>query len=115
MAEVERVPPTRYRQAIARVLGTYPYGSIQLVIAIDIIVRTAMSNAISEGRDELAEQTCLGTLHGGPPKGVICRRCFDALEAGKLPPEEEEAAGILPKSEQSDIEKQVLDILGADE
>ena len=110
MAEIERVPPTKYRQAIMRVLSSYPPGSIQLITAIDIVVRTAMTNATSEGRDELAEQTCLGTLHPGPPKGVICRRCFDAVESGKLPEEEQEA--LLPAVEEDSIAKQVRDMLG---
>jgi len=117
MAELERVKPTRYRQAIARVMANYPPGSLQLVIALDIIVQTAMNNKSYAQADELAEKSCLGTLHDGPAKGVICKRCYDALESGKLPPDENDEAGAgaglgLPAKDESSIASQVHMLLG---
>lgn len=116
MAEVERPKPTRYRQAIARVISNYPPGSFQLVIALDIVVATAMSNTSYANADELAEKSCLGNLHPGAPKGVICKRCFDAVEAGHLPPDEAEAGAEagprLSSKEESGIEAEVMRMLG---
>jgi hypothetical protein len=106
---------TRYGQAIVAVLGNYPPGSRNLVIALEAVVKTAMSKAAETSQDELAVTTCQG-LHPGVGKGLVCRRCYDALEQSKTnleddtpgPVDAEEAAS------RSAIEDQVRMLLGQD-
>jgi len=93
---------TQYGQAIVRVLQAYPFGSRSLIVALEAVVTTAMGRVVEESRNEIAQNTCRG-LHPGEPSGVICLRCFDAAEAGHMPPDEEEAKGS-PESEKEDSE-----------
>jgi len=105
---------TKYLNAVVRVLNTYQFGSKSLVVALDALIGTAMENTKGENRDEIAESTCLGTLHPtAPASGLICRKCFDAVESGNLPPDED--GGILPKEEEDEIAKQVRAMIGAPE
>jgi hypothetical protein len=111
---------TRYGQAIVRILQTYAPGTPSLYVAIEALVQTAMGNVKQDARDEISNEVCQN-LHDGPAKGLVCKRCFDALEMGKLPPEEEvgipvpgtEAVETTSQAaERSAIEEQVRMLIG---
>lgn len=74
---------TRYGQPILRVLNAYPPQSPQLAMALETLVITAMNNTQGESRDNIALAVCQ-QLHAGPPKGVACASCFEALEQNKV-------------------------------
>lgn len=90
---------TRYGEPIVRVLGTYEKGSRSLIVALETIVKTAMDQVRQDSQDELAATNCLGH-HEGPAHGLVCRRCYDAVEQGKLSPEEQET--VLSQKEQEE-------------
>ena len=102
---------TRYRSAIIRVLNNYQGKS--LVVALDHVVATAVENAKEANVNELAEQVCQN-LHEDAPKGLVCKKCFDALEAGRLPPDEEAVPTVSKEEadEEAIIARQVKMLLG---
>lgn len=73
---------TRYGQAIMRVLAAYPPNSPSQIVALETLLITAMNNTQSESRDQMALSACQ-QLHIGPPKGVACGSCYEALEQNK--------------------------------
>lgn len=102
-----------YIRGIQRVLSTYQFGSRSLIVALEALINTAMDNAEAAKKDELAELSCQG-LHSGPPAGIICKRCFDAVETGQIPEETDlELAPETPseKKERSAIEDSVKHML----
>ena len=106
---------TRYTRAVMRVLANYPPGSRSLVVALEAIIGTAVERTKEENRDELAETVCQN-LHVGPAKGLACGACFDVLETGKMPAEEDmpsPAAATTPaeKAEDDAIQRQVAMLL----
>jgi hypothetical protein len=52
-------------------------------MALETLVITAMNNTQGESRDNIALAVCQ-QLHAGPPKGVACASCFEALEQNKV-------------------------------
>jgi len=108
---------TRYRNNIAKVMANYPPGSTSLLIALDALLGTVIEQTKGRNETELAESTCTGTLHQGAPKGVICRKCYDAIEAGRAP-QDDPAEGLLvgkDKAAEEEIERQVRQMIGAPE
>jgi len=106
---------TKYRNSILKVLANYPPGSASLLVAIDALLGTVIEQTKGRSETELAESTCLGTLHQGAPKGVICRKCYDAVEAGRAP-QDDPAEGPLvgkDKAQEDEIERQVREMIGA--
>ena len=86
---------TKYGMALQKVLMAYPLGSKSLMVALEAIVNTAMERAKEDKLDETAQQFCR-ELHPGPARGLVCKLCFEAMESGKLPPEEAEAPTETP-------------------
>lgn len=105
---------TRYGMAIMKVLAAYPPHSPQLCIALETLVITAMNNTQSESRDNMALTVCQ-QMHVGPPKGVACASCFEALEQGKtILPEEDQMQvpeTASSKAEMESIERMVKGIV----
>lgn len=99
---------SRYGNAIVRIFQAYAPGSPSLYVAVEALVMTAMANVKQEARDEIANDTCQN-MHEGPPKGLICKRCFDALETGRLPPEDTEGAVVVPGSGHGETTSQVAE------
>jgi len=107
---------TRYGAAVGKVLAAYPFGSRSLLVALEALIITAMENTKSEARNEIASDTCQG-LHPGPANGLICRKCYDALEAGRVPEEQvdETPATAEEEEEVSQISKHIKSMLSEDD
>lgn len=99
---------TRYGAAVVRVLNAYKQGSFELVYALESVVLTAMEQTQSDDKDKLAMESCEG-LHDGPASGLICRRCFDVVEAQKMP--DVPAGPIEPSAEEKDIDAHVRKLM----
>ena len=106
-------PLTKYHAALRRVLNEYPPGSPSLLYGIEAVLKTAMENVEQKSKATLANETCQG-MHIDPPKNVICRQCFDALEQGRVDLTDGEDRPVETKSEQDErdaVTKQVLGFL----
>lgn len=75
---------TRYGNAAVRVVNAYRPGSNELYYALESLIMTAMAQAQHDEQEKIAIDTCEG-LHPGLAAGLICRKCFDAVEADKMP------------------------------
>ena len=75
---------TRYGNAAVRVVNAYRPGSNELYYALESLIMTAMGQAQHDEQEKIAIDTCEG-LHPGLAAGLICRKCFDAVEAAKMP------------------------------
>jgi hypothetical protein len=107
---------TRYRNNIARVMANYPPGSSALLIAMDALIETVITQTEGRSADQLAQASCLGTLHTGAPKGVMCKACFDAMESGRAPQDDpNEGPIVIPKeqkAQEDEIARQVKMMMG---
>lgn len=108
---------TKYGNAIMRVMAYYPPNSQSLLVAMEAVVLTAMNKAREDSKDDLAQDVCQG-LHPDAAKGLVCKRCFDVVESGKMPQDSEDIAAVVEtpsdKKERDDIARQVASIIGMD-
>lgn len=95
---------TRYGQPIMRIIAAYPANSQQLVVALETLVITVMNNTQSESRDQMALAACQ-QMHTGPPKGIACGSCFQALEESKTQVSDEDQVQVpVTPSEKAELE-----------
>lgn len=85
---------TRFGPAIVRVMNHYAMNPSAMAIAMEVLIKTAMDSVPQLRIDELAQQYC-EEKHDGMAAGLVCRKCYDAMQSGRLAPEDsDQIAGI---------------------
>ena len=67
---------TKYGEAIMRIMAAYPPGPF-VTQALETYIQTQVEQAVAVAKEEVPEGVCEG-LHPGPPRGLVCRACYDA-------------------------------------
>lgn len=89
---------TRYGPAVVRVMNYYSMNPQAMAIAMEKLIKTAMDSVPQLRIDELAQQYC-DSKHDGAAAGLVCRKCYEAVQAGGLAPEtSDQIAGIVSGS-----------------
>lgn len=108
---------TRWGMPIMSICQAYQFGSKAFYIAMETLVQTAQNSAGELKKDEIALSSCIGNHPGTPPKGLICRACYDAMEAAKY--EGIDNPTDLPlkespedKAEREKVEREVATMIG---
>lgn len=75
-----------HRDALQRILYTYPMGGEGLIAALIAYCNTVAEQAGRLGLDAVASTVCEG-MHDGPAEGLSCKRCYDAISASQAMPQ----------------------------
>ena len=68
---------TKYGEPVMKIMAAYPPGEV-LAMALEAYIQGQVEAAELRAKEEnVPEGVCEG-LHSGPPRGLVCKACYEA-------------------------------------
>jgi hypothetical protein len=74
---------TRHGEPVMKIMAAYPPGEV-LAMALEAYIQAQVEAAELRAKEENVPVGVCEGLHSGPPRGLVCRACYDAERGAQM-------------------------------